>query len=153
MARELPAGIEWPRYKDGGLLEIGDIVLVCGKYEELLQAAGREESEEEGEDMLKLGNIETFKDASPTKEQVVKIAEETCEVFSAWEAYRSTCAKYEVSNLLAADILRECARDDLLNECADVIQAVSNLIAGLGVTDFTEHIKACEDRNRRRGRI
>lgn len=37
MARELPAGIEWPRYEDGGLLEIGDIVPVCGKYEELLQ--------------------------------------------------------------------------------------------------------------------
>lgn len=37
MARELPTGIEWPRYEDGGFLEIGDIVPVCGKYEELLQ--------------------------------------------------------------------------------------------------------------------
>lgn len=37
MARELPVGIEWPRYEDGGLVEIGDIVPVCGKYEELLQ--------------------------------------------------------------------------------------------------------------------
>lgn len=37
MAREMPVGIEWPRYKDGRLVEIGDIVPVCGKYEELLQ--------------------------------------------------------------------------------------------------------------------
>lgn len=37
MARELPVGIEWPSYEDGGLVEIGDIVPVCGKYEELLQ--------------------------------------------------------------------------------------------------------------------
>lgn len=103
--------------------------------------------------MLKIGNIETFKDVKPTKEQVVKIAEETCEVFSAWEAYTSLSSTYEQSGLIAGDILREYARVDLLNECADVIQAVSNLIAGLGVTDFTEHIKACEDRNRRRGRL
>ena len=37
MARELPTGIEWPRYEDGGLVEIGDTVPVCDKYEELLQ--------------------------------------------------------------------------------------------------------------------
>lgn len=103
--------------------------------------------------MLKLGTIETFKNASPTKEQVVKIAEETCEVFSAWEAYMAMCAKYEESDLIADDILREYARVDPLNECADAIQAISNLVAGLGVTDFTDHIKMCEDRNRRRGRL
>lgn len=103
--------------------------------------------------MLKIGNIETFKDAEPTKDQVVKIAEETCEVFSAWETYMSMCAKYEKSELIIDDVSREYARVDLLNECADVIQAVSNLVAGLGVTDFTEYIKACEYRNRRRGRL
>ena len=103
--------------------------------------------------MLKIGSIETFKDVKPTKEQVVKIAEETCEVFSAWETYRSLSEKYEKSGLIVDDVAREYARVDLLNECADVIQAVSNLIAGLGVTDFTEHIRACEDRNRRRGRL
>ena len=103
--------------------------------------------------MLKIGNIETFRDAKPTKEQVMKIAEETCEVFSAWEAYTSLSSTYEKSGMIVDDVAREYARVDLLNECADVIQAVSNLVAGLGVTDFTDHIKACEDRNRRRGRL
>lgn len=103
--------------------------------------------------MLNLGTIETFKDVKLDKAQVVKIAEETCEVFSAWETYKARLEAYEKSGTIDDDVLREYARVDLLNECADVIQAVSNLVAGLGVTDFTDHIKACEDRNRRRGRI
>lgn len=103
--------------------------------------------------MLNLGTIETFKDAKLDKAQVVKIAEETCEVFSAWETYKAMLDAYEKSGTIADDVMREYARVDLLNECADVIQAVSNLVAGLGVTDFTDHIKACEDRNRRRGRL
>lgn len=37
--------------------------------------------------------------------------------------------------------------------CADVIQATLNLVAALGVEDFRPYLKACEKRNRERGRI
>ena len=44
-------------------------------------------------------------------------------------------------------------RKRVLEECADVIQATLNLVAALGVEDFRPYLKACEERNRERGRI
>ena len=39
-----------------------------------------------------------------------------------------------------------------ITECADVIQATLNIVAELGVEDFRPYLKACEERNRKRGR-
>lgn len=44
-------------------------------------------------------------------------------------------------------------RERLLSDCADVIQATLNLVVALGVDDFRPWMKACERRNRERGRI
>ena len=43
--------------------------------------------------------------------------------------------------------------EQILSECADVIQAVCNLASSLGVYDLEPYIQACEQRNRERGRI
>lgn len=91
--------------------------------------------------MVKIGDIATFPNVKPDKAQVIKIAEETLEVFSAWENWEF--------HALAPNFYT----GELLNECADVIQATSNLIAALGVEDFTPYMQDCEDRNRERGRL
>lgn len=104
--------------------------------------------------MVKIGNVETFKDVKPDKVQALKVLEEAAEVFGAWqdmERERAKCLSYgnESSGDGDANAMREC----LLDECADVIQATCNLIAALGVYDFTEYMRDCEDRNRKRGRL
>lgn len=99
--------------------------------------------------MLNLGTIETFKDVKPDKAQALKVLEEAAEVVEAWKDHDRFMDTVDFA-------FGECqpkTKVALLDECADVIQAVSNLVAGLGVTDFTDHIRACEDRNRRRGRL
>lgn len=40
----------------------------------------------------------------------------------------------------------------IVDECCDVIMATCNLLAALGVTDLTEAMAACEERNKERGR-
>lgn len=69
----------------------------------------------------------------------MKVAEESLEVFSAWENFRDD----------ASDVKRSAVVD----ECADVIQATCNLLAALGVTDMAGAMRRCERRNRERGRI
>ena len=49
--------------------------------------------------------------------------------------------------------LEEAYRDIVLYCCADLIQATLNLVAAYGVEDFRPYMKACELRNRERGRI
>ena len=90
--------------------------------------------------MVEVGSVETFDKVLPDKAQAVKIAEETCEVYSAWERWRDSMGGLEETRAL-------------LDECADVIQATCNLVAALGVEDMRPSMRRCEDRNRRRGRI
>lgn len=85
-----------------------------------------------------IGKIATFPHVKPDKAQVVKIGEECMEVFSAWENWQNT-HDYELL-------------PHLVDEIADVIQATANLLAALGVDDMREAMKACEARNRERGR-
>lgn len=95
--------------------------------------------------MVVLPNVKTFDNVSVDKKQVLKIAEETLEVYSAWESWRDkepTCDVGDIGSI-----------HDLLDSCADVIQAALNLVAALGVEDFRPYMKACERRNRERGRI
>ena len=88
---------------------------------------------------VKLGTVNTFPNVKADKEQVLKIAEEEHEVFSAWEDWQST---------LDPELLPH-----LVDEIADTIQACANLAAALGVDDMREAMKACEQRNRERGRL
>ena len=84
-------------------------------------------------------SVRTFDWVAPDKAQVMKVAEESLEAFSAWENFRDD----------ASDVKRSAVVD----ECCDEIQAVCNLLASLGVTDLTEAMAACRKRNADRGRI
>lgn len=83
-------------------------------------------------DSVNIGEVATFPGVLPGKEQALKVLEEAAEVFGAWQAFDD----YE-----------------LLYECADVIQAVSNLVASLNVVDFTPYMEECRIRNEERGRF
>lgn len=87
---------------------------------------------------IKLGNVRPFPGVQPTKEQALKVVEESAEVFSAWEGWQT--------------VEDEGVREMLLDEIADCIQACANLAAALGATDMTAHLARCEERNRERGR-
>ena len=88
---------------------------------------------------VRVGSVRRFDHVEADKAQAMKVAEESLEVFSAWENFRDD----------ASDVKRSA----VLDECADVIQATLNLVAALGVEDFRPYLKACERRNRERGRI
>lgn len=104
---------------------------------------------------VEIGTVNTFANPKADKAQVLKMLEECMEVFSAWENF------HECTNLTDT-----CAGCDLRNgkcwmrhpkpivdECADVITATCNLLAALGVDDMRDAMRACEERNRARGRM
>ena len=90
--------------------------------------------------MVRIGEVATFPGVKPDKEQAKKVLEEAAEMFGAWQDYDER--PWKTSRI-------EALRD----ECADVIQAVANMLAAVGVEDFTEDMQACEARNRERGRL
>lgn len=95
---------------------------------------------------VNIGTVNTFKDVKPDKEQALKPLEEAAEVFAAWqEVFGHYSWDYEP--------ISQSDLDNILNECADVIQAVCNLVASLGADDLTPYMQTCEQRNRERGRI
>lgn len=83
-------------------------------------------------------SVRVFDDVRPDKVQALKPHEEAAEVFGAWQD---------------THLPEDRRREKVLDECADVIQATLNLVAALGVEDFRPWMKACERRNRERGRI
>ena len=97
---------------------------------------------------VEIGTVAAFPNVKHDKEQAVKVLEEAGELYSAWE-YMRKCESCN-TNCLIADCCY--ARRSLLNECADVIQAVSNMVAALGVESFRPYIEDCEQRNIGRGR-
>lgn len=99
--------------------------------------------------MVKVGNIKTFKDVKPDKAQVLKIAEEVCEVYSAWENCDEEALNGDFYH--CGETLEK--RMDLIDECCDVIQATCNLLASMGVKNLTFSMMKCEERNRKRGRL
>lgn len=99
---------------------------------------------------LVLPSVRVFDDVEPSKAQVVKIAEETCEVYSAWEDFTRTRRHGEDWDMFLEN---NDAIMSLVDECCDTIQAVCNLLASLGITDLTEAMAACRKRNADRGRI
>lgn len=99
---------------------------------------------------LVLPSVRVFDDVEPSKAQVVKIAEEWGEVYSAWEDFDRTKNWGENWDVFTEN---NDALESLVDECCDTIQAVCNLLASLGVTDLTEAMAACRKRNADRGRI
>lgn len=107
-------------------------------------------SEEVDNMSVRIGTVITFPDVKPDKAQVVKIGEECMEVYSAWELYTGiTLTEGEQSE----SPIRMAARAHLVDECADCITAICNLLAALGVDDMRGAMRACEERNRERGRL
>lgn len=89
---------------------------------------------------VKIGEVATFPGVKADKAQALKVLEEAAEVFGAWQALDTG----------------ECSsrkRIDVLEECADVIQAVSNLVAAMNVVDFAPYMDDCRERNEKRGRL
>ena len=93
-----------------------------------------------------------FRDVEPTKEQALKPLEEAAEVFGAWQAWDKSRRMDDATGIPNSPRTLE-ARDALLDECADAIQAVCNLAASLGVRDMTDRMHACRIRNEKRGRL
>ena len=97
---------------------------------------------------VRVGSVRRFDRVESDKAQALKPLEEASEVHGAWQAMASA----ELAH--GGDcVLERLWRKRLLDECADVIQATLNLVAALGVEDFRPYLKACEERNRERGRI
>lgn len=94
---------------------------------------------------VRVGSVRRFDRVEPDRERALKPLEEASEVHGAWQDYERA--------LGVDDHIDKLRRGKLLDECADVIQATLNLVAAMGVEDFRPWMKACERRNRERGRI
>lgn len=89
---------------------------------------------------LNVGAVRTFDELTPDKGQAKKVLEEAAELYGAWDIWRKNP---EYGN----DI------QDIKDEACDLITAVSNLLRSIGVTDIQKDLRACEERNREKGRI
>lgn len=89
---------------------------------------------------MNLGTVRTFP-VKANRQQAMKILEEASEVFSQFD-----------NSWTREELNPERWRKYVFNECADVIMATCNLLAALGITDFSSYIKECEYRNELRGR-
>lgn len=86
-----------------------------------------------------VGTVPTFASTEADKAQAIKVVEEAAEVFGAWQTWVD-------GGWCAGD------RGALIGECADTIQAVSNLLDALGVEDMRGYMRLCMARNEARGR-
>ena len=101
---------------------------------------------------VKIGQVATFANVKSDKAQAMKVLEEAAEVFGAWQEADRSGFNYASPESRAMSTYSYAYGQVLLDECADVIQAVCNLVASLGVTDMGPYMKDCEKRNRERGR-
>lgn len=93
-------------------------------------------------------NLRTFREVRDDKAQALKPLEEAAEVFGAWQLHDGV----RHSQIMAA---RWAYREDLIDECMDVVQAVVNLLDAEGFTqeDVDAAIGRCNARNWERGRL
>lgn len=93
-------------------------------------------------------NLRTFREVRDDKAQALKPLEEAAEVFGAWQ----NCDGIRQSQIMTA---RREYRQNLIDECMDVVQAVVNLLDAEGFTqeDVDAAIERCNERNRERGRL
>ncbi len=104
--------------------------------------------------MVTIPPVRTFAHVEADKAQALKPLEEAAEVFASWQAwdYWRMCDIEERHPDIDLSATLEIYREPIIEECADVIQAACNLLAALGVTDLTDAMAACEQRNLERGR-
>lgn len=109
---------------------------------------------------VEVGEVRPFREVAADKAQALKPLEEAAEVYAAWQDWREACRRIEAfARNEQTDYKDRCyrRRDDarmkLLDECADTVQAVCNLLAALGVVDVQTLMGRCERRNRERGRM
>lgn len=101
---------------------------------------------------VRVGSVRRFDHLEASKAQALKPLEEAAEVFGAWQEWD----RYHSAHAVFDGPKAECAKAmkaRIVDKCSDVIQATLNLVAALGVADFRPCLKACERRNRERGRI
>ena len=89
-----------------------------------------------------------FDEPDVPKVQALKPLEEAAEVYGAWQLHDGV----RQSQIMAA---RRAYRQDLIDECMDVVQAVVNLLDANGFTqeDVDAAIGRCNARNWERGRL
>lgn len=81
--------------------------------------------------------VQTF-DICDDQEKMHKVLEECGEVFAAWQKlYHGETADPQ----------------ELIDEAADLVQALSNLLSKYGCEDMIQPMFECRERNRKRGRI
>ena len=98
--------------------------------------------------MVTIPPVRCFDGSEADKPHALKPLEEAAEVFGAWQRWSKEVTRW--GNPRSFDSYP--FRQELLSECADVIQATINLVAAFGVEDFGPWMKECERRNRERGR-
>lgn len=97
-----------------------------------------------------IGDVQPVNCASCSREQSEKILSEAAEVFGAVDAYALNECCYAGTHL---EEYMTIFKRGVLDECADLITAVCGVISALGVDDFSDYMRACEQRNRERGRL
>lgn len=93
---------------------------------------------------MQIGDVKPFKYVyADDRQQFAMPLEEAAEFFVAWRFWiqRRDNQRYSAK-----------ARDKMLDKAADVIQAVVNCVASIGIDDMSELIGRCEKRNTKRGR-
>lgn len=97
-----------------------------------------------GRHSVLIGEVKHFKYVyADDKLQFTKPLEEAAELFTAWQFWiqRRGNQRYSAK-----------AREKMLDKAADVIQAVVNCVASVGIDDMSELMRRCEKRNTKRGR-
>lgn len=92
-------------------------------------------------------NLRPFHEVRDDKAQPQPL-EEAAEVYGAWQ----DCDDMRLSPIMTA---RREYRQNLIDECMDVVQAVVSLLDAEGFTqeDVDAAIERCNERNRERGRL
>lgn len=91
-----------------------------------------------------VGDVKPFRYVyADDRQQFSRPLEEAAEFFGAWRFWiqRRDNQRYSAK-----------AREKMLDKAADVIQAVVNCVASVGIDDMSELMRRCEKRNTKRGR-
>lgn len=102
---------------------------------------------------VEIGTVTTWDTGCAPREQVEKMASEVMEVFAEVQAMdKASLALGPEVTEYSAGVMAE-HESAVAAECADVITATCNLLSMLGVTDFTDMMRECAERQRERGRL
>ena len=102
-------------------------------------------ADEDGREVrtVDFGKVPVFEGAEADKAQALKVIEEAAELFAAWQAWKKEAHMFGKPQLY----------DAMVEEAADVVQALANFLAGLGVEDIRRAMADCMERNEQRGRV